>query len=52
LKGKKIQLGLARKFTWRMRGIDTHKVCSRYTLGGVQKCLEVKGCAPGGGKRK
>ncbi|KAM0697939.1 hypothetical protein Q7P36_002793 [Cladosporium allicinum] len=49
--GEKINSGTLRKFNWRMRGIDTGKVCAdgNDAFGGIKSCLGQEACAASGG---
>ena len=50
LTGEKINMGSLRKFNWRMRGIDTDKVCQNDgPFPGIKDCLWREGCAPSSG---
>jgi hypothetical protein len=43
-------MGSLRKFNWRMRGIDTSKVCQNDgPFPGIKDCLWREGCAPSSG---
>jgi hypothetical protein len=48
-KGEKINSGTLCKFNWRMRGIDTDKVCAGDAFGGIKNCLGQEACAASGG---
>ncbi|KAM0708224.1 hypothetical protein Q7P35_004874 [Cladosporium inversicolor] len=47
--GEKINSGSLRKFKFRMRSVDTNRICSGDPFGGINDCLWNEGCGPSGG---